>query len=166
MSPPSAEDRAVLSAMRHFSRALAARGVRVDHVRLDDPANTQSFRGEVRAPWPATGPTRIVATHPGEWRVLQDMLGWQAATGIPSRSARIRASSAPCRASAPGRRGGSILRMEFFYREMRRETGLLMEGDEPAGGQWNFDAENRAALPKGLARRRRAASRRTPSRAR
>ena len=40
------------------------------------------------------------------------------------------------------------LRMEFFYREMRRETDLLMEGDEPAGGQWNFDSENRKRLPK------------------
>jgi deoxyribodipyrimidine photolyase-related protein len=38
--------------------------------------------------------------------------------------------------------------MEFFYREMRRASGLLMEGDEPAGGQWNFDHDNRKALPK------------------
>jgi deoxyribodipyrimidine photolyase-related protein len=35
------------------------------------------------------------------------------------------------------------LRMEFFYRDMRRKTGLLMDGDSPAGGQWNFDADNR-----------------------
>ncbi len=40
------------------------------------------------------------------------------------------------------------LRMEFFYREMRKHSGLLMEGDEPAGGQWNFDHDNRKALPK------------------
>ena len=33
--------------------------------------------------------------------------------------------------------------MEFFYREMRRHTGLRMEGDEPVGGQWNFDSNNR-----------------------
>jgi deoxyribodipyrimidine photolyase-related protein len=41
-------------------------------------------------------------------------------------------------------------RMEYFYREMRRRTGLLMRGDGPEGGQWNFDTENRKALPKGL----------------
>ena len=45
---------------------------------------------------------------------------------------------------------GKTSRMEYFYREMRRRTGLLMEGDGPAGGDWNFDAENRKALPKGL----------------
>ena len=45
--------------------------------------------------------------------------------------------------------GKKQLRMEFFYREMRRKTGLLMEGDEPLGGQWNYDSENRKKLPKG-----------------
>ena len=38
--------------------------------------------------------------------------------------------------------------MEFFYREMRRETGLLMDDDKPAGGRWNYDPENRKRLPK------------------
>ena len=33
--------------------------------------------------------------------------------------------------------------MEFFYRDMRRKTGLLMDGGKPAGGRWNFDKENR-----------------------
>ncbi|MBP0466489.1 cryptochrome/photolyase family protein [Roseomonas sp. PWR1] len=140
----------VLSAMRHFSRALAARGVRVDHVRLDDPANTHSFRGEVLRAVARHRPDRIVATHPGEWRVLQDMRGWEEAAGIPveiREDTRFLCSLPRFGAWAAGRKS---YRMEFFYREMRRETGLLMEGDEPAGGKWNFDAENRAALPKGL----------------
>jgi deoxyribodipyrimidine photolyase-related protein len=42
--------------------------------------------------------------------------------------------------------------MEFFYRDMRRRTGLLMTPDgEPEGGRWNFDAENRKRLPNGVA---------------
>jgi deoxyribodipyrimidine photolyase-related protein len=41
--------------------------------------------------------------------------------------------------------------MEFFYREMRRRTGILMDAGEPVGGRWNFDTENRKALPRGLA---------------
>ncbi len=39
--------------------------------------------------------------------------------------------------------------MEYFYREMRRRTGFLMEGGKPVGGQWNLDRENRKALPRG-----------------
>jgi deoxyribodipyrimidine photolyase-related protein len=44
--------------------------------------------------------------------------------------------------------GRKQLRMEFFYREMRRRHKVLMDGDEPAGGQWNFDEDNREAFPK------------------
>ena len=42
------------------------------------------------------------------------------------------------------------LRMEYFYRDMRRHFGVLMRGTEPEGGQWNFDKENRKSPPKGL----------------
>jgi deoxyribodipyrimidine photolyase-related protein len=35
--------------------------------------------------------------------------------------------------------------MEYFYRDVRRKTGLLMDGDDPVGGQWNFDHDNRKA---------------------
>jgi deoxyribodipyrimidine photolyase-related protein len=41
--------------------------------------------------------------------------------------------------------------MEFFYRDMRKRYGLLMEMDgNPAGGQWNYDAENRKPPKEGL----------------
>jgi deoxyribodipyrimidine photolyase-related protein len=94
---------------------------------------------------------RIVATHPGEWRVLQDMKGWGAATGLPveiREDTRFLCTLGRFRAWAGTRRQ---LRMEFFYREMRRETGLLMDApDEPAGGQWNFDHDNRQPLPRDI----------------
>jgi deoxyribodipyrimidine photolyase-related protein len=48
--------------------------------------------------------------------------------------------------------GRKQYRMEFFYREMRRKTGLMMDGDQPAGGQWNFDHDNRKAAKPDLLR--------------
>jgi deoxyribodipyrimidine photolyase-related protein len=42
--------------------------------------------------------------------------------------------------------GRKQLRMEYFYRDMRRMTGLLMDGDEPTGGQWNYDHDNRKSV--------------------
>ena len=39
-------------------------------------------------------------------------------------------------------------KMEFFYRKMRKRFSILMEGEQPEGGQWNYDAENRNALKK------------------
>ncbi|MCS6932511.1 MAG: cryptochrome/photolyase family protein [Acetobacteraceae bacterium] len=140
----------VLSAMRHFARALSARGVRVRYVALDDPENSGTFRGEVLRAAAALRPERIVCTHPGEWRVLADMEGWQEAARVPveiREDDRFLCSLPRFRRWASGRRD---YRMEFFYREMRRESGLLMDGDRPAGGAWNLDAENRKPLPRGL----------------
>ena len=140
----------ILSAMRHFARALEARGVAVDYIRLDDTANTQSFAREVARAVARHRPKRIIATHPGEWRVLQDMEAWEKTLGLPVEirpDHRFICDLPRFRTWAKGRKQ---YRMEFFYRDMRRETGLLMEGDEPAGGAWNYDAENRAALPAGV----------------
>jgi deoxyribodipyrimidine photolyase-related protein len=136
----------VLSAMRHFARALADEGIAVDYVRLDDPANTGSFGGELRRAAARNGASRVVVTEPGEWRVLQAMEGWK----LPVEVREDDRFFAPPRRFQQWAKGRKTYRMEYFYRELRRETGLLMDGDEPAGGQWNFDHDNRKRLPKGL----------------
>lgn len=138
----------ILSALRHFAEALRARGVTVDYVALDDPQNTHSFTGEVERAVARHRPAGVVATHPGEWRVLQDMQGWEEALGVPvdiRDDTRFLADLGVFRRWAHGKKQ---LRMEYFYREMRRTSGLLMQGDAPEGGEWNFDAENRKRLPR------------------
>ncbi|MCX7341455.1 MAG: cryptochrome/photolyase family protein [Hyphomicrobiales bacterium] len=137
----------VLSAMRHFAAELRAAGIRVDYVTLDDPGNSGSFDGEIGRAVARHAPSRIVLTEPGEWRVLGAMRGWQQRHGIDVEirtDDRFYASRARFQRWAEGRKS---FRMEFFYRDMRREHDVLMEGDEPAGGQWNFDHDNRKALP-------------------
>ena len=47
-------------------------------------------------------------------------------------------------------RGQTRVTMETFYRKMRKKTGLLMDGEQPAGGAWNFDAENRKPPKRGM----------------
>ncbi len=140
----------VLSGMRHFARALRARGIKVAYTRLLDSGNTGSLRGEVLRAVARFSPERVVATEPGEWRVLEDMRGWQKAAGV---EVEIRDDTRfICRVQSfrVWARGKRTLRMEFFYREMRRQTGLLMNGDLPEGGRWNYDAENRKRLPPGI----------------
>jgi len=47
--------------------------------------------------------------------------------------------------------GRKTLKMEPFYRDQRRRFGLLVDAEgEPAGGRWNFDAENRRPAKAGL----------------
>jgi deoxyribodipyrimidine photolyase-related protein len=132
----------IFSAMRHFAGELRAQGLTVDYIRLDDPANTGSFTGEVQRAITRHRPSSIIVTEPGEWRVMEMMKGWGAEIRNDD---RFFASPASFAAWAHGRKQ---LRMEFFYRDMRRASRLLMEGDEPAGGQWNFDHDNRKSLPK------------------
>jgi deoxyribodipyrimidine photolyase-related protein len=134
----------LFSAMRHLAADLALKGLEVRYVRLDDPANTHTLAGEVARAAKVLRPSRIVVAEPGEHRVLVDVQGWAEMTGVPVsivEDDRFFCSRARFAAWAEGRRQ---LRMEFFYRDMRRETGLLMADPEtPEGGRWNFDAENR-----------------------
>ena len=140
----------ILSAMRHFAADLRAEGIAVRYVTLDDPANTHSFTGEVLRALADLGPQPVIVTEPGEWRVLQMIDHWRDDLGLAvdlraddrffcSRDAFARLTDA--------RKTG---RMEYFYRVLRQRHGVLMEGAQPVGGQWNFDAENRKRLPPDL----------------
>lgn len=138
----------VLAAMRHFAEELRREGLPLDYVTLEDDGNAGSFTGELEKAVNRLRPERIIVTEPGEWRLRAAMDGWAARFDLPVEirtDTRFFASLERFAAWAKERRS---FRMEHFYREMRRETGILMEGDEPAGGRWNFDAENRKALPK------------------
>ncbi|MEM9180340.1 MAG: cryptochrome/photolyase family protein [Pseudomonadota bacterium] len=133
----------LFSAMRHFAEEMRIAGWKVDYVRLDEPDNAGSFHGEVERAVDRLAPDRIIVTEPGEWRVLESLQTWADAFARPVdivEDDRFIATRDEFRAWASGRKQ---LRMEYFYREMRRKTGLLMEGDQPAGGKWNYDSENR-----------------------
>ena len=133
----------ILSAMRHFAETLRSEGWTVEYVRLDDPLNTGSFTGEVGRAVARHGADRVVLTEPGEWRVLEAAQAWPKSFGVTLdllTDDRFICSVAEFSAWVKGRKQ---LRMEYFYREMRRKTGLLMTGSEPEGGQWNYDADNR-----------------------
>lgn len=133
----------IFSAMRHFAAELADAGWRVEYVALDDPDNAGSFTGQVARAVERFDPRSIRVVEAGEWRVQAAIDEWSDKFACPVEvlsDDRFIASKAEFAAWAEGRQE---LRMEFFYREMRRKTGLLMDGDQPAGGQWNFDADNR-----------------------
>ena len=138
----------LFSAMRHFADELRELGFTVDYRRLDAPDNEGGFRAELLAAVERHRPSRIVVTEPGEWRVLEDMKGWAEFCGCPvdiREDDRFLATRDDFARWAEGRRE---LRMEYFYRDLRRRTGLLMEPDgKPAGDRWNFDKENRKRLP-------------------
>lgn len=141
----------ILSAMRHHAAALQADGWRVDYVRLDDPDNSGSFTGEVARAVARHDPARIIVTEAGEWRVQAMLESWETLFGTPVEiraDDRFLCTHAEFAAWAEERKQ---LRMEFFYRDMRRKTGLLLDAKgKPEGGQWNFDKDNRKPATRDL----------------
>lgn len=140
----------IFSAMRHFAETLRADGWHVDYVKLGDAGNTGSFTGEVLRAVQRIKPAELIVTEPGEWRLRQILAEWEETMALPVTilaDTRYLCSHAEFASWAEGRKQ---YRMEYFYRDMRRKTGLLMAGSEPIGGKWNFDSENRKPPPSGL----------------
>ena len=135
-----------LSAMRHFAQALRAGGRPLHYTRLDDPANHGSLSTQLHADLARLRPTGLVMTAPGDWRVFQAIKGAALARGLPLDIREDRHFYCSVREFAAHARGRKSLRMEYFYRELRKRHDVLMQGDAPEGGQWNFDADNRGAF--------------------
>ncbi|MGX0902478.1 deoxyribodipyrimidine photolyase-related protein [Roseovarius sp. MBR-79] len=129
----------ILSAMRHFAQELRANGWKVAYTRLDDPEATPSIVGELMRRAGEFGASEVIATQPGEWRLIA------ALDEAPLTVTQLPDDRFICALDEFDRwaEGRKELRMEYFYREMRRKTGLMMEGDKPAGGKWNYDHDNR-----------------------
>ena len=132
----------IFSAMRHFARALEERGYRVLYRRYED--GVESLYAAAAAALADCGAPQLQVTEPGEYRLREGMAGWEAALRVPvliREDTRFLAGHEDFRRWAAGRRQ---LRMEYFYREMRRRYRLLLDdAGEPEGGRWNFDPDNR-----------------------
>jgi deoxyribodipyrimidine photolyase-related protein len=140
----------LFSAMRHFAAELTDAGWAVDYVKLDDRENSGSLPGEVERALGRHECDRVLVTEPGEWRLSRDLEDLRDRLDVPLDildDDRFICSKAEFTQWAAGRRQ---LRMENFYRLMRRKTGILMDGDGPVSGRWNYDSENRKPPKTGL----------------
>jgi len=123
----------VLSAMRHFMDEMRRVGFQVDHRRAP------TFLAALRAHAQEHPNERLVVMRPSTWQGAHFVSRLGETLGLPvevwpnrfflSSPADLGAARSPL--------------METFYRKLRRRTGILMEGDQPVGGRWNWDAENR-----------------------
>ncbi|XOZ33169.1 cryptochrome/photolyase family protein [Halomonadaceae bacterium KBTZ08] len=132
----------IFSAMRHFAAELEQAGWGVHYHRFDPEGGHQSLGEAVRATVASTGAEGVVATQCGEWRLDRAMREWQLPVELTIRpDNRFFASVERFQQWSRNRKQW---RMEYYYRELRRETGLLMDDDgQPKGGAWNLDASNR-----------------------
>ncbi len=140
----------LFSAMRHFAEALKIKGYKVKYTKLSDPDNAGSLTGEVRRILQKHTFDSIIITHPGEYRVLKAIRSLGDELSIPVELKEDDRFLCTPDEFSSWEKGRKQLRMEYFYREMRKKYGILMQDDAPIGGQWNYDTKNRKPPKEGL----------------
>lgn len=140
----------LFSAMRHFAEELKDKGYSVRYTKFEDDSNQGSFCGEVEQAIRNFSPNKIIVTMPGEHRVFEDINTWSDKFSIDVEMREDDRFLCAPEEFAEWAEGRKSLRMEFFYREMRRKYNILMDGDKPEGGEWNYDSENRKPPKEGL----------------
>lgn len=137
-----------LSAMRHFRMSLEDEGITVYYRKLEDPGNRGTLGRELEETAVRFKPRRLIVVEPGEWRVREEIKEAAKRAGIDLEIREDHHFVASHEDFESFARGKKQLRMEFFYRSMRRKMGILMEGNAPEGGKWNYDTENRKGFEK------------------
>lgn len=132
----------LFSAMRHFAEELKDRGYRVTYINLkeEEPTLTSGLQKAIKQ----LKPDRIIATEPGEYRVLQEMKSWEKKFKVPVEILPDDRFFVSTQEFGEWSQGKKKLLMESFYQNLRKKTGYLMtKQGTPCGGKWNFDRENR-----------------------
>ena len=140
-----------LSAMRHFAETLKSQNWPLHYIQLDDAhkaGNAGNLADALDKAIQTTKPQQLVMTAPGEWRVLQSLRHVAKKNKLALDVRDDTHFFSTVREFAEHAKGRKQLRQEFFYRELRQKTGILMDGKKPIGGQWNFDEDNRGSFGK------------------
>jgi len=138
----------IFSSMRHFAKELKQKGYQIHYVTIDDERNTGSLSSEMERAIRAFNPQKISLTFPGEYRVLTLFEQWKKQFFVPVEIFDDNRFLMELDYFSHWAKGRKQFRMEYFYREVRKKYQFLMEDYKPTGGNWNYDQDNRKALPK------------------
>lgn len=135
------------AAMRAFADELIKQKHTVIYLRLTDKTNTQSFEKNL---------TRLIKEHkithfeyqlPDEYRVDKQLQDFSKKSSIPCKTVDSEHFLSTRTELSEFFKGKKTFLMESFYRYMRKKYNILMEGDKPLTGQWNYDSDNRKKIP-------------------
>ncbi len=140
-----------LSAMRHFRDELRNSGFRVEYHELaKQPSRDRgdNFREILLRDAKRFHAKRLVVSEPGDYRVTQMLCEAAEELGVELdilEDSHFYSTPKQFRAWAQGKRE---LVLEHFYRKLRKEEQILMDGKKPEGGEWNYDSDNRESFGK------------------
>ncbi|SIS69547.1 cryptochrome/photolyase family protein [Neptunomonas antarctica] len=135
-------------AMQAFAQALQQSGHRVLHLTLDDSAEFESLSGLIQHVITQTGCASFEYQRPDEYRLLSQLDELNTKVSVTIIKVDSEHFLVPFEELQQYFKPNTAVRMEMFYRKMRKRFNILMTDDGPLGERWNFDAENRKALSK------------------
>ena len=138
---------AIFAAMRAFAAGLQQAGHRVAYIAIDDPANRQSIPANLEWLMGQCGAAEFDYQEPDEYRLDEQLHAWCGTIAQATRMAGSEHFYTRRDDAARLFEGRPKWLMEHFYRHMRTAHQVLMDGGEPAGGQWNYDHDNRQKWP-------------------
>ncbi len=137
---------AFFAAMEAFASLIDAMGHNIVHLTLEDTVKCNNLSDLVASLCDHYQVTRFEYQSPDEYRLRQQLRSLEIPDSISVQEFDSEHFLLPKaefeRYLTPGRHN----RMESFYRKMRKRLNLLLDGDQPQGGQWNYDSENRNRL--------------------
>ena len=134
---------AFFAAMRNFNKRLIDLGHRTHYIKLDDTNNKQSLTDNLKSIFKEYKATKFEYQFPDEYRLDQQLLEFCKHIEIESKVIDSEHFMTSRTDFTDFFKEKKQLIMEFFYRNMRKQFNLLLEGGQPLGGQWNFDKNNR-----------------------
>jgi deoxyribodipyrimidine photolyase-related protein len=143
---------AFFKAMQSFAAALESAGHHVRYLTLDDTSEFTDLPQLLLSLCQQYQCTRLEFQRPDEYRLLQqfgtlkERFAQNGASQIEIAEADTEHFLLPYSELGQYFKTGKHVRMENFYRAMRKRFDILMEGDHPLGGQWNYDEQNRQAF--------------------
>ncbi|MFN8286799.1 MAG: cryptochrome/photolyase family protein [Chitinophagales bacterium] len=138
---------AFFAAMRQFAALLQSSGHKVIYLKLNDKSNQQSFEKNIKRLIAEYGFNRFEWQLPDEYRLDMMLTEMAKGLGIPSEVCDTEHFLSSRNELADFFKGKKTYLMENFYRFMRRKHKVLMDGDEPLSGKWNYDESNRKKMP-------------------
>ncbi|WP_439135354.1 cryptochrome/photolyase family protein [Pseudomaricurvus sp.] len=142
---------AFFSAMEIFAKELSEKGHHVLHLTLDDTAQFKKLEDLIASTVKRFSAKVFQYQRPDEYRLLQQLNALKLADTINVFCVDSEHFLVPFEDMSGYVKPKQHNRMETFYRKMRKRFSLLMNGDQPLGGKWNYDGDNREKIkPKDL----------------
>ena len=136
------------SAMQQFATELQSQQNQVIYIHLNDTNNLQSFEKNIKSLIEKEQFTHFEYQFPDEYRLDEQLKNLCQSLTITSSVCDSEHFMSSRNELGDFFEGKKTFLMESFYHMMRKKHHILMVGDKPLTGKWNYDGENRKKIPK------------------